>query len=77
MPLFCRQMTDKTSAPVSPLRKTREAQGLSRESLAGRAGISLRSLERIEAGKVNPHRATLHVLAAVLGVSPDELREAA
>lgn len=58
---------------VSALENTRRARGLSREGLAAEAGVSLRTVERIEGGDVTPHRATARVLAAVLGTTADVL----
>jgi XRE family transcriptional regulator, regulator of sulfur utilization len=51
----------------------REGLGLSREGLADRAGVSLRTIERIEGNKTTPRRATLKVLADALGVDPADL----
>ena len=58
------------------IKQRREALGLSREALAGRAGLSLRTVERIERGESEPRRATLVVLRAALEVDGD-LRVAA
>lgn len=44
------------------IKERREALGLSRESLAGLAGLSLRTVDRIEAGESIPRRATLRVI---------------
>lgn len=57
----------------SPVRRARLAAGLSPEGLAFKAGISLRTLERIEAGHVEPRRATVAVIAAALGVEAESL----
>jgi predicted transcriptional regulator len=54
------------------IRESRERLELSREGLADKAGISLRTLERIEAGEVTARRSTLTVIANAL-----ELAEAA
>lgn len=74
-------MTDApTAASDHPVRQAREAAGLSREGLAFKAGVSLRALERIEAGQVTPRRATLRAIATVLDVPAETLgddREAA
>lgn len=59
--------------PLHPIRAAREAQGLPREGLAFKAGVSLNTIERIEAGRTQPRRATLKVIADVLGVEPDTL----
>lgn len=61
------------TARQHPLRTAREAQGLSREGLAFKAGVSMRTLERIEGGG-NARRATLTVIALALGLDADEFR---
>ena len=48
------------------IKQRREALGLSREALAGRAGLSLRTVERIERGESEPRRATLTVIRMAL-----------
>jgi transcriptional regulator with XRE-family HTH domain len=58
---------------TSALADLRRQQGLSREGLAFKAGVSLRTIERIEAGDVVPRRATAHVLADALGVETSDL----
>jgi transcriptional regulator with XRE-family HTH domain len=57
----------------SPLLKQRDAQGLSREELARRAGLSPRTIYAIELEGVHPQRATKYVLAQALGIEPDAL----
>lgn len=57
----------------SLITKFRKAKGLSQETLAEDAGISLRTLQRIEKEGTNPHGDTLKKLAEVLDVSIDEL----
>ena len=57
----------------SRLTEFRKAKGLSQETLAEDAGISLRTLQRIEKEGTNPHGDTLKRLAEVLDVSMDEL----
>lgn len=49
------------------IRQRREALGLSREGLAYKAGVSHKTLERLEAGMVTPRRATLSVIEGALG----------
>jgi transcriptional regulator with XRE-family HTH domain len=63
-------MTRQESQPVATenLRAIRTAQGLTREQLAVRAGISAKTIYRIERGIARPHHATLAVLATALGV---------
>lgn len=57
----------------SRLTESRKAKGLSQESLAEDAGISLRTLQRIEKEGTNPHGDTLKRIAEVLDISIDEL----
>ena len=59
---------------TSPLRAAREAAGMSPEELAFRAGVSLRTIERIEREGVSPRRATVTVLAMALGIDPHEIQ---
>ena len=54
------------------LRRYRIAAGLTQEELAERAGISLRSLGNMERGARTPHRDTLALVAAALGLSAGE-----
>lgn len=64
-------MRDTTSASQSApelVRAAREAKRLSREGLAFKAGVSLKTIERIERGDTFPHRSTQQVIASVLGV---------
>jgi transcriptional regulator with XRE-family HTH domain len=56
------------------LREIREAVGMSRRSLAASAGVSMREIEGIEAGKRDPRVSTAKKLAEALGGIPlDEL----
>jgi transcriptional regulator with XRE-family HTH domain len=48
------------------LRQEREALGLTREDVASRAGLSYKTIERIEAGDSQPRRSTLVVLEGAL-----------
>lgn len=60
-------MTNATPKQIGKdLRERREALGLSREGLAYKAGVSHKTLERIEAGMVMPRRATLTVIEQAL-----------
>lgn len=61
----------------SAIRGQREAAGFSREELAFKAGVSLRTIERIEAGEVEPRRATLSVIEGALATANSEISEAA
>ena len=51
------------------IRKTRRALGLSQTDLAQLSGLSLPSIQNIEAGKANPSWLTLKQLSAPLGLS--------
>ena len=56
------------------VRRHRQRLGLSQEQLAEAAGIAVRSVRNMEAGRVaQPRPATLRLLAAVFGTSVDEL----
>jgi len=60
------------SAPVgSSLREARIAAGLTIEQLAVSAGVGGATVERIEHGRVKPHRATLLALALALSAPYD------
>jgi transcriptional regulator with XRE-family HTH domain len=58
---------------MSDLRTYRLAQGLSRERLAAKAGLSARTIYGIEREGRCPNPATRVVLAAVLDCEPDDL----
>jgi transcriptional regulator with XRE-family HTH domain len=67
-------ITPRTAAaPEHPIEAARRAIGLNREGLAFKAGVSFKTIERIERGETVPRRATLKVIADVLGVAPDAL----
>lgn len=51
----------------------RKLKGFSQEKLAEKAGINIRSLQRIEKQDVQPQPHTMGLLAEALGVSIDEL----
>ncbi|WP_160114784.1 helix-turn-helix domain-containing protein [Aquimarina sp. AU474] len=57
---------------IIQLRKTK---GLSQESLAEISNVSLRTIQRIEKGTVNPRSFTLRTLAEALEIKPSELTE--
>ena len=59
---------------MSRLLAIRQKQNLTQEELFERSGISVRTIQRIEAG-INPQGYTLKALAKGLGVSEDELVE--
>lgn len=56
--------TTPTSFTGKKLRKRRERLGLSIEGLAYKAGISYKTIERLEAGGVQPRKATIAVIEA-------------
>jgi len=51
-----------------PIRETRRLLGISQTALAVRAGVSLATLQNIEAGRANPSVSTLERLLAPLGL---------
>ena len=55
----------------------REALGLSREALAGRADVSLSTIYRVELAQSIPRRATLTVIRNALAECEREIQEAA
>jgi DNA-binding XRE family transcriptional regulator len=56
-----------------PLAKMRSRLGLSREALGAAAGLSPRTIYGIEAGRVQPQRATVRVLCLALGCEASEI----
>lgn len=66
-------MTRQTSG-AHPVAVHRESQDRSREWLADQAGVSVRTIERIELGEVaKPHRVTRRAIANALGVDATQL----
>lgn len=59
----------------SKLKALRINKGLSQEKLASDSGLSLRTIQRIEAGETNPYGDTLLKLSAALNVSMETLQE--
>ncbi|MCX8524189.1 helix-turn-helix domain-containing protein [Chryseobacterium formosus] len=57
---------------MSELKKIREQQNLTQEELAEKSGISVRTIQRIEAG-TNPKGYTLKTLATTLGITEKDL----
>ncbi len=51
----------------------RKKKGLSQEELSENAGLSLRTIQRIESGETEPTGDTLKRIASALQVSPEEL----
>lgn len=67
-------MDRQNEASTSPVQEARDAIGLSPEGLASKTGLTLRTIERIEAGEIRrPHRLTREAIARVLRRDPDEL----
>lgn len=64
--IFLRTMTSK-------LANYRRIKGLSQQQLADVSGVSARTIQRIESGKVEAHPATLKMLADALEVETEEL----
>jgi len=58
---------------TSKLAHYRRRKGLSQEQLAAVSGVSARTIQRIESGKVEAHPATLKMLADSLEVKTEEL----
>jgi transcriptional regulator with XRE-family HTH domain len=58
---------------MSELKKIRELKNLTQEELAEKSGLSVRTIQRIEAG-VQPKGYTLKALAVSLGISETDLR---
>lgn len=66
--------TASPSESTNPIRVQREKAGMSREELAFKAGLSFKTIERLEAANGRkPHWATRVVLADALGCDPEEL----
>jgi transcriptional regulator with XRE-family HTH domain len=55
------------------IRRERTARDLTQEQLAEKAGLSLRNMQRIEAGELNPLATTLMRLHQALGCGAEKL----
>lgn len=55
------------------IRAARIAKGLTHEGLAQATGLSLDSVQKIQAGRREPQASTLAAIARALGVSADSL----
>lgn len=53
---------------LNELEAARKAAGLSQETLAERAGLSRMTVQRTEAGQIDPRLSTLLVMARALGL---------
>lgn len=70
---YLRHMQDLSPGrPATEVRRQRQALGLSQQTLATRAGVSLRTLARIEQGE-DARLATLASIASALGTTTAEL----
>ena len=65
-------MARSTRAP-NRIRELRLEANLSIVGLAFKSGVNPRTIERIEAGQVEPRRGTLRLLADGLDIDPAEL----
>lgn len=61
------------AAPRTELRAERHRQGLAREELAHRCGLSAGTIYRVEQGRQAPTRGTRRLLAIALGVPVEQL----
>ncbi len=59
--------------PETSLEQRRHNLDLSREGLAAKAGVTARTIYNIEVERVNPQRATKHVIAEALELPVDDL----
>lgn len=66
--LNLREMSIIVSNIVDELHHARKAAGLTHDMLALRAGVSRMTVQRTEAGKIDPRLSTLLVLARSLGM---------
>jgi transcriptional regulator with XRE-family HTH domain len=60
---------------MHPLARLRFERGLSRPALARAAGVSERTIFRVEHGQALPHGATIGALAAALGCQFSDLSQ--
>ncbi|RQO74883.1 XRE family transcriptional regulator [Pedobacter sp. KBW06] len=55
------------------LSRIRNEKGFTQETLSGLSGVTVRTIQRIEAGDVIPQHQTLKLIADVLGVEPNDI----
>lgn len=55
------------SKTMAVLKKARQDRGLTQSELAGKASLSLATIQNLEAGRANPEFATLEKLVEILG----------
>jgi transcriptional regulator with XRE-family HTH domain len=71
---LARQMADYRKRTAERIIEARERQGLDREPLALRAGISVKQLRRIERGQSNARLSTIRKIADALELQVTDLR---
>jgi transcriptional regulator with XRE-family HTH domain len=59
---------------VNRIKEFRNQKGWTQSELADRAGLSLRTIQRIESGQSLPQGHTLQVLSELIGVNPAEFK---
>jgi uncharacterized Tic20 family protein/DNA-binding XRE family transcriptional regulator len=55
------------------IQELRKEKGMTQEDLAEKTGLSVRTIQRIESGEVDPRTYTLHQIADALGIDITEL----
>ncbi|SHI35003.1 Uncharacterized conserved protein, Tic20 family [Tangfeifania diversioriginum] len=63
----------KNQELAKKVKELRTRKGMSQEMLAENAGLSLRTIQRIENGETEPRGDSLKRLASALGITPDEI----
>ncbi|HEX3009897.1 MAG TPA: helix-turn-helix domain-containing protein [Bacteroidales bacterium] len=63
----------KNNELARKIKELRNRKGFSQEELAEKAGLSLRTVQRIENGETEPRGDSLKRLASAFNVSPDEI----
>lgn len=71
---LARQMADYRKRTAERIIEARERQGLDREPLALRAGVSVKQLRRIERGQSNARLSTIRKIADALELQVTDLR---
>lgn len=67
------EMRERQQAVGKRVVELRERQRLSQEDLAGKAGVSTKTISRLENGRYESRRNTIERVAVALGVSADDL----
>lgn len=57
------------------IQELRKEKGMTQEDLAEKTGLSVRTIQRIESGEVDPRNYTLHVIAEALEIEITELKK--